>query len=67
MPANGLDAGDDTGFVFAFLKGGFHLPAHGAPFSRPDFLMDAAIRDDLDAAIRQQQVNQNASVVLGIP
>src|SRR5581483_3519231 len=44
-----------------------HLAADRLPRRRADLRVDAAIGDDLDAALCEQQVDQHAAVVLGVP
>src|SRR6185295_14671023 len=59
----GLDAFDET----ARAKRLFHLAANRAPRALPDALVNPAIGDDLDIAIGEKQVDENATVLLGIP
>src|SRR5205814_10337534 len=46
---------------------GFHLLADLLPTGSADFDVDAAIGDDLDVPVRQQQINQHSIVVRGVP
>src|SRR4029079_13191632 len=46
---------------------GFHLPADLLPTGGADLGVNAAIGDDLDVAIRQQQIDQHSIVVCRVP
>ena len=62
-----LDAAHHGGFVPALRQSGFHVAADPLPFARARAGVNAPIGDDLDVAVREQQVNEHAVVVLGVP
>ena len=45
----------------------FHVRRYRVPRRRPDRAVDAAVGDDLDVAVGEQQVDQDAGVLLGVP
>ena len=49
------------------LKSRFHLPADFFPAGGADPGVDAAVGDDLDVTVGQQQIDQDAVVVGGVP
>ena len=51
----------------AVAKRRFHRPAHRFPFRRSDLAVDAAVGDDFYIAVGEQQVDEHAGVVLGVP
>jgi len=67
MLADGLYAGDDTTLIFSTSEGSFHLSAHGIPLSGLNLRMNATVSNNLNAAVCQQQVNQDAIVMFRIP
>src|SRR5512146_3166191 len=60
-------ARDDAFLEPALMECGFHFMAHRLPCCLPQFGMNAAVCHDLDIAIREQQVDQHAVVVFGVP
>ena len=44
-----------------------HLPAHGLPGRVADASVDAAVGDDLDIPVGEQQIDEDAAVLRGIP
>ena len=67
LPRHGLDALDDPRLEFAAAKLGFHVGANLLPAGGTDFGIDAAVGDDLDVAVGQQQIDQHAVIVGGVP
>src|SRR6516225_6942809 len=62
-----IDSLDRTGLEPAGPKIRLHGAADMLPAARADTGVDAAIGDDLDLAIGEQQIDQDAIVVFGIP
>src|SRR5947209_8010084 len=62
-----LDTPEDAGLEIAGPELGFHRLADSLPTSGTDLRIDAAIGNDLDIAIGEQQINQHAVVVGGVP
>ena len=60
------DAADDTCSNFP-SRNALHFAADRLPALRADVPMDAAVGDDFDVAVGQQQIDQHAVVVLGVP
>src|SRR6202165_249470 len=67
LPRHRLDALDDAGWKISRFEISFHLGADFFPAGGADLGVDAAIGDDLDVAVRQQQVDQHTIVVSGVP
>src|SRR3569833_70013 len=44
-----------------------HESAHSLPFRGVDPAMDAAVGDDFQIAVRQQQIDQHTVIVFGVP
>src|ERR1700676_680106 len=61
------DALDDAGFKFPRPEIALHRLADFLPARTANFCIDAAIGDDLDLAVGQQQIDQHAVVVGGVP
>ena len=61
------NAADHAAFVVRLFKGSFHLAADVFPFPRADLRVNPAIGNDLHGPVGEQQVDQQAVVVLGIP
>src|SRR6185437_5002623 len=53
--------------ITRFAERRFHSRTDRAPLARVDQTVDAAIGDDLDVAVGEQDVDQRAGVLLGIP
>ena len=62
-----LDALDHAAFEVPCPEIRFHLPADLLPAGGADLGIDAAVGDDLDVAIGQQQIDQHAAIMRGIP
>src|SRR5260370_21707851 len=56
-----------AGLEFSRSKIRFHLAADFLPAIRADLGVDAAVGDDLDLAVGQQQIDQHAVIMLGVP
>src|SRR5207253_9921175 len=67
LPRDRLDPFDDATLEISRLEVSLHLGANFFPARRTDFRIDPAIGDDLDVAISEQQIDQHAVVVGGIP
>src|SRR5580693_269910 len=67
FPRHRLDPLDDAAFEIRAPEFGFHVGADFRPARKPDPGVDAAIGDDLDLAIGQQEIDQHAVVVRGVP
>src|SRR5512134_142994 len=65
--ADRLNAGDDARFEPARGELALHRAADRLPRRRPDPAVDAPVGDDLDAPVGEQQVDEHAGVLLGIP
>ena len=61
------DPAQHTLFEITFAECTFHFTAYRFPALRADPPMDAAIGNDLNIAVRQQQIDQHAVVVFGVP
>ena len=61
------DAGSHALRVPAVAERRFHPRADRLPRGIVDDAIDAAIGDDLDVAVRQQQVDEHAGVLFGVP
>src|SRR5882762_11591767 len=66
MPRHRADSVCYRLFIISLLQLRFHRAADLLPL-RAGLGVDAAIGDDLHVAVREQQVNQDAVVVLGVP
>src|SRR5437016_1927737 len=62
-----LDALDRTAFEIPCSEFSFHLLADVLPTDRADLRVYTAVGDDLDVAVGQQQIDQNAIVMRGVP
>ncbi len=62
-----LDALDHAGLEVRLAKLRFHAAADRLPAGLTDPRINAAVGDDLDLAIGEQQINQHAIIVLGVP
>ena len=58
---------DRTFLESAFAERGLHHATDGVPPFRTDLGMSSTIGDDLDAPIREQQINENSVVPLRVP
>src|ERR1700736_6494279 len=67
LPRHRLDALDDAGWKISRFEISLHLGTDYLPAGGADLGVDAAIGDDLDVAVRQQQVDQHTIVVSGVP
>ncbi len=67
MPRHRLDALEHAGLEISLAEFGFHRPADLLPFCGADQLVDAAVGENLDIAVRQQEIDQHAVVVRGVP
>ena len=65
--ADRVDAVDGTRSNSPAAKPRLHLHTNGLPLRFADFRRDAAVGDDLDRVIGEQDVDQHAGVVLGVP
>ena len=65
--ADALDAQQYAGFEFVLGEHSLHLATDRLPMHGTDQTIETAIRHNFDIAIRQQQVDQDAIVGLGIP
>src|SRR5512139_682905 len=61
------DAFQRAAFEFALPESGFHGLRHGLPGSGVDPRSDAAIGDDLDVVVGEQQIYQHPAVMFGVP
>src|SRR2546427_361815 len=66
MPRDRADSVRYRLFIVSLLELRFHRAADLLPL-RPGLCVDAAVGDDLHVALREQEVDQHAVVVLGIP
>src|SRR5256885_9563477 len=66
MPRHRADSVCYRLFIVSLLELRFHRAADLLPL-RPGLCVDAAVGDDLHVALREQEVDQHAVVVLGIP
>src|SRR4030095_4503749 len=55
------------GHAAASAEVGLPLAADRLPLRSANARSDAAVRDDLDVAVREQQIDQHSRVVLGVP
>jgi hypothetical protein len=62
-----LDPGDHALLEVSCLEGLFHLATDALPFVRAHPAVDAAIGHDFHSAIGQQQVDEHAITMFGIP
>ena len=62
-----VHAFDGTALEFAGGEALLHLRADGFPFGLADFRRDAAVGEDLDGVVGEQDVDQHAAVVLRVP
>src|SRR6516225_400744 len=67
LPRHCRDAVDHATFELARRKLGLHRAADCLPTRSTNLRIDAAIGDDLDVAVGQQQIDQHAVVVRGVP
>jgi hypothetical protein len=67
MPANSVDSRDYAAFKLPLGKSGFHFSADAFPFFSPDSDVDPAIGNYFNVAVGEEQVNEHAVVMLGIP
>src|SRR5581483_10253272 len=67
MRAHGLDAIDHAGLEAAVAKRLLHAAADPLPLGGADASMDAAVGENLNVAVGEQQVDQHAVVALGVP
>ena len=67
MPAHAPNAIHNRRLVPLRAQLGFHLPTEVLPFLRADLDVHAPVGHDLDGAVGEQQINQHAIAVLGIP
>src|ERR1035438_7567642 len=67
LPRHRLDPLDDAGLEIPGLELGFHVAADLFPAARADMGFDAAVGDDFDLAVGEQQIDQHAVVVRGVP
>src|ERR1700738_238817 len=67
LPRDRLDPLDHTAFEITRPEIRLHRPADFLPTGGADLGVDAAIGDDLDLAVGQQQIDQHAIVVGGVP
>jgi hypothetical protein len=67
VPAHGLDPLDDAALVAPGAEGLLHVRADRLPVGGAAGTGDAAIGDDLDIAIGEQQIDEDAVVLLGVP
>jgi hypothetical protein len=65
--ADRLDAGDDARLEPPGRELAVHRPADRLPRRLADPGMNAAVGDDLDALVGEQQVNEHAGVLFGVP
>src|SRR5512139_1774025 len=61
------DAFQRAALELALPESGFHRPRHRLPGGGVDPLGDAAVGDDLDVVVGEQQIHQHAAVVFGVP
>src|SRR5512139_4140043 len=61
------DAFQRAALELALPESGFHRPRHRLPGGGIDPLGDAAVGDDLDVVVGEQQIHQHAAVVFGVP
>src|SRR6267378_1787139 len=66
MPRHRADSVCYRRFIVSPLELRFHRAADLLPL-RPGLCVDAAVGDDLHVAVREQKIDQDAVVVLGIP
>jgi hypothetical protein len=62
-----IDARDDAIGEARLAKRRFHSRAHGLPGVVADDAVDAAVGDDFHVAIGQQQIDEHAGVLVGVP
>lgn len=67
MRAHAFDVGDRTLAVTALAEIIAHQRAEPLPLRLAHLQMHAAVSDDLDVAVGQQQIDQHAVVVFGVP
>src|SRR5216684_8266900 len=67
LPRHGFDPLDHAALEIPRLEIRFHLAADVLPAFRANLGVNAAVGDDLDVAVRQQQIDQHAAVVRGVP
>src|ERR1700738_3037232 len=65
--SHSLDALCDAGFKLPRPEIALHRLADFLPARAANFCIDAAIGDDLDLAVGQQEIDQHAIVVGGVP
>src|SRR5690242_14646623 len=63
----GLDAPDHAGLELACLESGLHIATNSFPVRLADLGVDAAVGDDLDDTVGEQEIDQHAVIVLRIP
>src|SRR6201747_3130028 len=59
MPRYGFDALEDAGLEISLAELDLHHGADFLPFRRSDQRVDAAVRENFDVAIRQQEIDQH--------
>jgi hypothetical protein len=67
LARDGLNSFDDAARKIAGCEIGFHCRADFSPAGATYFRVDAAVGNDLDLAIGEQQINQHAVVMRGVP
>ena len=67
MATDRLYAAYHTRCIFRLTERRFHLAAYGLPLLLRDLGADTTVGDDFHIALREQQVDQNAVVIFGIP
>src|ERR1700686_5862714 len=67
LPRHSLDSFDDPRLEIPAPEFGLHLGADFLPALAADLGVDAAIGDDLDLAVGEQEIDQHAVVVGGVP
>ena len=67
LPRHRFDPLDHAALEIAGPEFGFHLGADFLPAGGADLGVDAAVGDDLEVAVGEQQIDQDAVVVRGVP
>lgn len=62
-----LNAANNAPFIFRLFKGSFHREAYLLPFLRTHFCVYPAIGNDFHVPVGEQQINQQAVIVFGVP
>ncbi len=67
LPRHGFDSPEHAAFEVSRSEFSFHLDADLLPGRKAYLLVDATVGDNLEVAVGQQQIDQHAVIMGGIP